>query len=112
MYVAKGNTSLVLSFSVINNNVAQTTGTSLPNMTSSRFKIASSVADKNIYSCGYGGSVNKHSRPSAAIPTVNRLTLGREPWNTSPLNPIIGCIRKFAYYPKALSPAQLQYLTQ
>jgi hypothetical protein len=40
------------------------------------------------------------------------LSLGKEPWNASPSNPIIGCIRKFAYYPKALSPAQLQYLTQ
>jgi len=112
MYVAKTSTSLALSFSIINNNVAQTTGTSLPNMTSSRFKVASAVADKNIYSCGYGGTVNKHSRPSAAIPTVNRLTLGREPWNGSALNPIIGHITRFTYYPRALKPNQLQYLTQ
>jgi len=113
IYVSKGTTSLGLSFSVINNNVSQSTGsTSLPPMTSSKIKIASSVADKNIYSCGYGGTVNKHSRPSAAIPTVNRLTLGKEPWNLSTLNPMIGTIRKFAYYPKALSPSQLQYLTQ
>ena len=112
IYVGKTSTSLGLSFTVINNNVSQTTGTSLPNMTSSKFKIASSVAPNNIYSCGYGGVVNKHSRPSAAIPTATRLTLGKEPWNGSALNPIIGCINKFAYYPKALSPAELQYLTQ
>ena len=112
MYVAKTPTTLGLSFTVINNNVSQTTGTSLPNMTSSKFKIASSVAPNNIYSCGYGGVVNKHSRPSAAIPTATRLTLGKEPWNGSALNPIIGCISKFAYYPKALSPAELQYLIQ
>jgi len=112
IYVSKTATSLGLSFSIINNNVSQSTGTSLPNMTSSRFKIASSVADKNIYSCGYGGSVNKHSRPSAAIPTVNRLTLGKEPWNLSTLNPMIGCIARFTYYPRALNPNQLQLLTQ
>jgi hypothetical protein len=112
MYVGKTSTSLGLSFNAINNNVSQTTGTSLPTMTSSKFKIASSVAPNNIYSCGYGGVVNKHSRPSAAIPPATRLTLGREPWNGSAFNPIIGCINKFAYYPKALSPAELQYLTQ
>ena len=112
IYVAKTSTSLGLSFTVINNNVSQTTGTSLPNMTSSKFKIASSVAPNNIYSCGYGGVVNKHSRPSAAIPTATRLTLGKEPWNGSALNPIIGCITRFTYYPRALKPNQLQYLTQ
>jgi hypothetical protein len=112
MYVAKTPTTLGLSFTAINNNVAQTTGTSLPTMTSSKFKIASSVAPNNIYSCGYGGVVNKHSKTSAAIPPATRLTLGKEPWNGSALNPIIGCINKFAYYPKALSPAELQYLTQ
>ena len=113
MYVSKGSTSLGLAFSVINNNVGQLQGNNgITVMTSSRFKIASAVADKNIYFCGYGGTINKPSRPSATIPTVNRLTLGKEPWNLSTLNPIIGTIRKFAYYPKALSPAQLQYLTQ
>jgi hypothetical protein len=112
MYVSKSSTSLTLSFSIINDNVFQSTGTSLPNMTSSNFKIASSVSPRNIYSCGYGGIVNKHSRASAIIPTVNRLTLGREPWNSSPLNPIIGCVKRFTYYPKALKPNQLQLLTQ
>ena len=112
IYVAKTSTSLGLSFTVINNNVSQTTGTSLPNMTSSKFKIASSVAPNNIYSCGYGGVVNKHSKSSAAIPTATRLTLGKEPWNGSALNPIIGCITRFTYYPRALKPNQLQFLTQ
>ena len=112
MYVVKGNTSLGLSFNAINNNLNVSSFTSLPNMTSSKIKIASSVAPNNFYSCGYGGVVNKSSRTSAAIPPVTKLTLGKEPWNTSPFNPIIGCINKFAYYPKALSPAELQYLTQ
>jgi hypothetical protein len=112
IYVAKSPTTLELSFTAINNNVAQISGSLLPNMTSSKIKIASSVAPNNIYSCGYGGVVNKSSRTSAAIPTATRLTLGKEPWNVSALNPIIGCISKFAYYPKALSPSQLQYLTQ
>jgi hypothetical protein len=111
MYVVKGNTSLGLSFNAINNNLNVSPFTSLPNMTSSKIKIASSVAPNNFYSCGYGGVVNKHSRTSAAIPPATRLTLGKEPWNASPINPIIGCINKFAYYPKALSPAQLQTLT-
>ena len=112
IYVAKTPTTLGLSFAAINNNVSQTSGSSLPSMTSSKIKIAAAVADKNIYSSGYGGAINKFSRPSAAIPPATRLTLGREPWNGSALNPIIGCINKFAYYPKALSPAELQYLTQ
>jgi hypothetical protein len=112
IYVAKTPTTLGLSFTVINNNVVQTTGSSLPNMTSSKFKIAVAVADKNIYSSGYGGAINKFSKSSATIPPATRLSLGKEPWNGSPLNPIIGCINKFAYYPKALSPAELQYLTQ
>jgi len=112
IYVSKTPTTLGLSFVAINNNVSQTQGTSLPTMTSSKIKIASSVAPNNIYSCGYGGVVNKSLRTSAAIPPATRLTLGKEPWNGSALNPIIGCINKFAYYPKALSPAQLQYLTQ
>ena len=112
MYVVKGNTSLGLSFNAINNNLNVSPFTSLPNMTSSKIKIASSVAPNNFYSCGYGGVVNKSSRTSAAIPPATRLTLGKEPWNTSPFNSIIGCINKFAYYPKALSPAELQYLTQ
>jgi hypothetical protein len=113
MYCGKTTTNLGLTFTVVNNNVAQTTGSTLiTNMTSSKFKIAAAVADKNIYSSGYGGAINKFSRPSATIPPATRLTLGREPWNTSALNPIIGCINKFAYYPKALSPAELQYLTQ
>jgi hypothetical protein len=113
MYCGKATTNLGLSFTAINNNVAQTTGsTIITNMTSSKFKIAVAVADKNIYSSGYGGAINKFSRPSATIPPATRLSLGKEPWNGSPLNPIIGCINKFAYYPKALSPAELQYLTQ
>ena len=112
MYVSKTSTSLALSFSAVNNNVSQTSGSSLPSMTSSKIKIAAAVADKNIYSSGYGGVVNKSSRTSAAIPPATRLTLGKEPWNAGAGNPIIGCINKFAYYPKALSPAELQYLTQ
>jgi hypothetical protein len=112
IYVAKPSATLGLSFNAINNNVSQTSGSSLPSMTSSKIKIAAAVADKNIYSSGYGGAINKFSRPSAIIPPATRLTLGKEPWNTSALNPIIGCINKFAYYPKALSPAELQYLTQ
>ncbi len=113
IYVVKPSATLGLGFSVINSNVGQTLGaTSLPTMTSSKIKIAAAVADKNIYSSGYGGAINKFSKPSAAIPTATRLTLGKEPWNTGASNPIIGCINKFAYYPKALSPAELQYLTQ
>jgi hypothetical protein len=113
MYCGKTTTNLGLTFTVVNNNVAQTTGSTLiTNMTSSKFKIAVAVADKNIYSSGYGGAINKFSKPSATIPPATRLSLGKEPWNGSPLNPIIGCINKFAYYPKALSPAELQYLTQ
>ena len=112
MYVVKGNTSLGLSFNAINNNLNVSSFTSLPNMTSSKIKIASSVAPNNFYSCGYGGVVNKSSRTSAAIPPVTKLTLGKEPWNTSPFNPIIGCITRFTYYPRALKPNQLQFLTQ
>lgn len=111
IYISKGSTNLTLNFVVINNNVSQQSGTTGGNMTSSNFKIASAVAPRNIYTSLYGGIINP-SRPFATIPTVDRLSLGREPWNASPLNPIIGCIRKFAYYPKALSPSQLQYLTQ
>jgi hypothetical protein len=113
MYATKNPSSLVMTFIVIGNNVNQSPlGGSLPNMTSSKIKIASSVSPNNIYSCGDGKAVVKTSRPSAFIPTVTKLSLGREPWNSSPQNTIIGCISKFTYYPKALSPAELQYLTQ
>ena len=111
IYVAKTSTSLALGFSVINNNASQQSGAVGGNMTSTNFKIASAVAPRNIYTSLYGGIV-KPSRPSAIIPPATRLTLGKEPWNTGVSNPIIGCINKFAYYPKALSPAELQYLTQ
>ena len=112
IYAIKPASSLAMSINVIGNNVNQSPlGGSLPNMTSSKIKIASSVSPNNIYSCGDGKAVVKTSRPSAFIPTVTKLTLGREPWNSSPQNTIIGCISKFTYYPKALSPAELQYLT-
>ena len=112
IYAVKIASSLEMTFIVIGNNVNQSPlGGSLPNMTSSKIKIASSVSPNNIYSCGDGKAVVKTSRPSAFIPTVTKLTLGREPWNSSPQNTIIGCISKFTYYPKALSPAELQYLT-
>jgi hypothetical protein len=112
IYATKSASSLGMNFIVIGNNVNQSPlGGSLPNMTSSKIKIASSVSPNNIYSCGDGRAAVKTSRPSAFIPTVTKLSLGREPWNSSPQNTIIGCISKFTYYPKALSPAELQYLT-
>ncbi len=111
MYVSKGSTSLGVSFSVINNNVSQHSGTTGGTMTSNRFKIASAVAPRSIRT-SFSGDIVNPSRPSAAIPTVDRLSLGKEPWNASPSNPIIGCIRRFTYYPRALKPNQLQYLTQ
>jgi hypothetical protein len=46
---------------------------------------------------------------SKVIPTVNRLNLGD---NSSYANYLNGTISRLTYYPKALSPSQLQYLTQ
>jgi hypothetical protein len=42
------------------------------------------------------------------IPTVNTLVLGQYWGGVSPLN---GTISRFSYYPRALKPSQLQYLT-
>jgi hypothetical protein len=46
---------------------------------------------------------------SGSIPTVNRLRIGALRGGLFPLN---GTISRLTYYPKALSPAELQYLTQ
>jgi hypothetical protein len=46
---------------------------------------------------------------SKVIPTVNRLNLGD---NSSYANYLNGTISRLTYYPKVLSPSQLQYLTQ
>ena len=110
IYYSKATTSLAITFSVVNSNVSQSSVSGGGNMTSSNFKIASSVAPRNIYTSLYGGII-KHSISSASIPTADRLTLGRAPWNSGATNVIIGCIRRFVYYPKALSPSELQYLT-
>jgi hypothetical protein len=59
---------------------------------------------------GTGVVINSGNLTSGIkIPTVNTLVLGPYWGGVQPLN---GTIKKLAYYPKALSPAELQYLTQ
>jgi len=112
IYLGKDSSSLIIGFNMFYNNVSQTTGGGSANMTSSNIKFATSVAPRSNYVSFYGGIINT-ATATTRIPNATRLTLGREPWNFGgTFNTIIGCIKNFTYYPKALPNSQLQVLTR
>ena len=88
-----GNTSITLA------NGSTTTGTS--------YKIALSYAPNNFAGCTASGTVQTSS--SGNVPTgVNEAIFGYYPTGGTYMN---GWIKKLAYYPQAVTSAQLQALT-
>ena len=73
----------------------------------SQGKITVSQNSRSRQFCMNGRTVKSATIPNA--PAVNTLNIGNYNLQATYLN---GTIRKLAYYPKALSPAELQYLTQ
>jgi hypothetical protein len=73
----------------------------------SQGKITVSQNSRSRQFCMNGRTVKSATIPNA--PAVNTLNIGNYNLQFTYLN---GTIRKLAYYPKALSPAELQYLTQ
>jgi hypothetical protein len=73
----------------------------------SQGKITVSQNSRSRQFCMNGRTVSSATIPNA--PAVNALNIGSYNLQATYLN---GTIKKLAYYPKALSPAELQYLTQ
>lgn len=73
----------------------------------SQGKITVSQNSRSRQFCMNGRTVSSATIPNA--PAVNTLNIGTYNLQATYLN---GTIEKLAYYPKALSPAELQYLTQ
>jgi len=87
---------------------------SFPSLTSNRLKTILALSKFNI-SCksDLNSSVVTASTTIPNLPTVDRLQLGAEPWNSpNKFNRNVGTIKRFTYYPKRLPNAQLQALTR
>jgi hypothetical protein len=69
-------------------------------------KVASAYKVNDFASTVGGGTVQTDA--SGTIPVVDRLTLGARPGGASNIN---GWVRRFTYYPRRLSNAELQALT-
>jgi hypothetical protein len=78
------------------------------------YKTIYSQQTNNVNSAG-DGSVGTDDT-SATLPTIGRLVIGNNAWGSSPLtnglNPSNCHMKSFSYYPKRLTNAQLQTLTQ
>jgi hypothetical protein len=81
--------------------------TGLPDWKIQNNKIACSITSQNSKFSTNGVITNLNTIKT--IPALSRAFIGNDSNVTSYLN---GTIAKFTYYPKALSPAELQYLTQ
>jgi len=81
--------------------------TGLPDWKIQNNKIACSITSQNSKFSTNGVITNLNTIKT--IPALSRAFIGNDSNVTSYLN---GTIAKFTYYPKALSPSQLQYLTQ
>ena len=77
--------------------------------TANKLNKAISSYSINNFSGAFDTSSQIQRDTSGSIPSVNRLRIGALRGGLYPLN---GTISRFTYYPKALSPSQLQYLTQ
>ena len=113
IYIGKSQTSLFISPQIILNNVGYIL-ISFPSLTSNRLKTILALSKFNI-SCksDLNSSVVTASTTIPNLPTVDRLQLGAEPWNSpNKFNRNVGTIKRFTYYPKRLTDAQLQVLTR
>jgi hypothetical protein len=77
--------------------------------TANKLNKAISSYSINNFSAAFDTSSQIQRDTSGSIPTVNRLRIGALRGGVYPLN---GTISRLTYYPKALSPAEIQYLTQ
>jgi len=77
-------------------------------ISSRKNKFAHSFKTTGVSLVGNGGTPSATQTVTNTYPTVNRLEIGNQ-IGTFYLN---GTISRLTYYPKALSPAELQYLTQ
>jgi len=77
--------------------------------TANKLNKAISSYSINNFSAAFDTSSQIQRDTNGSIPTVNRLRLGALRGGLFPLN---GTISRLTYYPRALKPNQLQYLTQ
>jgi hypothetical protein len=101
------------SFTIYYNGNPQVYEFGGPSNITAKSKSAFSFATNKFFKCTDGtfySTANAYPIASGIkIPTVNTLVLGPYWGGVQPLN---GTIARFTYYPRALKPNQLQYLTQ
>ena len=95
------------NYSIIAGGVNQTDYAFANISTTNLFKSIHSFATNNSTFCVNGRLTTRDN--SVILPTVTRLNIGQ---NEIAGNQWNGTISRLAYYPKALSPSHLQYLTQ
>jgi hypothetical protein len=111
-YFVGGGSSPVfrITYNGIASQVYEYGGTSSANIKNKgAFSFTTNKFFKCINGTFYSTSLASPITSGIKIPTVNTLVLGPYWAGVQPLN---GTISRLTYYPKALSPAELQYLTQ
>jgi hypothetical protein len=115
IYMVNENGGTGINHVLYDNSVSQYSRAVVGSISANQFyKTIYSQQTNNVNSAG-DGSVGTDDT-SATLPTIGRLVIGNNAWGSSPLtnglNPSNCHMKSFSYYPKRLTNAQLQTLTQ
>ena len=115
IYMVNENGGTGINHALYDNSVSQYARAVVGSISANQFyKTIYSQQTNNVNSAG-DGSVGTDDT-SATLPTIGRLVIGNNAWGSSPLtnglNPSNCHMKSFSYYPKRLTNAQLQTLTQ